>query len=56
MALGGFARREVAAGCLENSGEFETVAVVGQDEQVVADVQGGVGADGQQLLVADNES
>src|SRR5664279_4896300 len=55
-ASGGFAGGEVAAGCLEDGGEFRSVAVVGEDEQVIAGVQGGVAADGQQLLVADHEA
>src|SRR5664279_870752 len=55
-ASGGFAWGEVAAGCLEDGGELRSIAVVGEDEQVVAGVQGGVAADGQQLLVADHEA
>ena len=56
MGSGGFARGELAAGCLEHGGQIRSVAVVGEDEQLVAGVQGGVAADGQQLLVADNEA
>jgi len=40
----------------EDGGEFRLLLVGGEDEQVIAGVQGGVRADRDQLLVADDEA
>ena len=45
-----------AAGSLEGRGEQGSMAVVGEDQQVVTGVQGGVPAHVEQLLITDDEA
>ena len=48
--------RAGVVGLFEDGGEFLLLLACGEDEQVIAGVQGGVRADRDQLLVADDEA